>query len=95
MRTPLAPLPIPDCPNLLITVDNNKKFAFASWMHLLSILWSLQLSAKMLKWWLTPFTEIGFQNLEFRNRFTWIRQQALGGAFTTVEHQNFSHASTM
>jgi Integrase zinc binding domain len=57
-RTPLAPLPILEHPNLrihadlfgpMITASVTRNLSFASRMHLLSILWSLQLPARMLK----------------------------------------------
>jgi Integrase zinc binding domain len=51
----LAPLPIPECPNLWIHADlfgpmttaDSKKFCFASPMHLPYMLWSQQLQIKM------------------------------------------------
>jgi len=47
-----------------------KNLSSASRTHSLSTLWSLRLSTRMLKWWLTPFTEIGSQNLEFLHKYT-------------------------
>jgi len=40
----------------MIATDSNQNFSFASQMHLLSMLWSLQLPARMLKRWPMPFT---------------------------------------
>ncbi len=97
-QTPLAPLPIPERPNLrihadlfgpMITADSNKK----SWMPSPSTLWSLRLPARMLKRWPTPFKEIGFQNLEFRPRST----QTVARSSSTnspLSSSNFSMSAT-
>jgi len=82
-RTPLAPLPIPDHPNLqihanhfgpMLTADSNKNssFAFSS-----STLWSLRLPTRRLKRWPTPFKEIGLQNSESRRRYTLTEPRSL------------------
>ncbi len=74
-RTPLAPLPILERPNLrihadlfgpMITVDSNKKFLVC----ITDACTKYAVVTKMLKRWPTPFTEIASPNLEFRPRFT-------------------------
>jgi hypothetical protein len=73
--TPLAPLPIPEHPNLqihadlfgpMITADSYKKFLLC----FTDAFTKYAVVTKMLKRWPTPFTEIASPNSEFRPRFT-------------------------
>jgi hypothetical protein len=50
----------------------------------------------MLKWWLMPFTEIGFRNSEFQPRFTWMASKEFINKLSAELFQllNVSHTKT-